>query len=240
MSRCTTKISGGMARANLVDHGVYVKPMSLNPFLGAVHDGTSTGYCQGYSAKPMHWLYRFRYNLLPQGISGGFFSRNPYGRYVHWLEVSTIEKLRVQLLSLEAMPVSVLTTIVIIYTLWFSYRLAFLHPDITLYNLGLWSTKPWVQQQRFNKKIDIDQQVYRWVHRVPEFAITDPIREMYRLEISANEPYLEHVRDLGREKELTLYANERTGGAGNIRPLNIPHEDLSGHNPGPLMSGNGV
>ncbi|TPP54246.1 hypothetical protein CGC21_22025 [Leishmania donovani] len=185
MSRCTNKISGGTARANLVDHGVYVKPMSLNPFLGAVHDGTSTGYCQGYSAKPMHWLYRFRYNVLPQGISCGFFSRNPYGRYVHWLE-------------------------------------------------------PWVQQQRFNKKIDIDQQVYRWVHRVPEFSITDPIREIYKLEIGANEPYLEHVRGMGREKELTLYANERTEGAGSIRPLNIRHEDLSGHNPGPLMSGHGV
>ncbi|CBZ28465.1 conserved hypothetical protein [Leishmania mexicana MHOM/GT/2001/U1103] len=240
MSRCTAKLSGGMARANLVDHGVYLKPMSSNPFLGAVHDGISTGYCQGYSAKPIHWLYRFRYNVLPQGISCGFFSRNPYGRYVHWLEVSTIEKIRLQLQSTESMPVAVLVTLVVIYTVWFSYRLSFLHPDITVYNLVLWSTKPWVQQQRFNKKIDIDQQVYRWVHRMPEFSITDPIREIYKLEIGANEPYLGYVRGMGREKELTLYANERTQEAGNIRPLNIRHEDRSGHNPGPLMSGHGV
>ncbi|CAJ1028628.1 hypothetical protein, conserved [Leishmania lindenbergi] len=240
MSRCTGRMSGGVARANLVDHGVYLKPMSLNPFLGTVHDGTSTGYFQGFSAKPIHWLYRFRYNLLPQGMSGGFFSRNPYGRFVHWLEVSTIEKIRLQLQTVESMPVSVMTAIVVLYSLWFSYRLTFLHPDITLYNLVLWSTKPWVQQQRFNKKINIDQQVYRWVHRVPEFNSNDPIREIYKLGVGANDPYLDHVRGMGREKELILYEHERRGGAGSILPLSVPHEDHSGHNPAPLTAGQGV
>ncbi|KAG5474668.1 hypothetical protein GH5_03966 [Leishmania sp. Ghana 2012 LV757] len=240
MSRCTNRLSGGIARANLVDHGAFLKPMSLNPCLGAVHDGVSTGYYQGFSAKPIHWLYRFRYNLLPQGMSGGFFSRNPYGRFVHWLEVSTIEKIRLQLMTVESMPVSVMTGIVVIYTVWFSYRLTFLHPDITLYNLGLWSTKPWVQQQRFNKKVDIDQPVYRWVHRAPEFLMNDPIRETYKLKIAANDPYLEYLRGIGREEELTLYGKERTDGAGNIRPLNIRHDDHSGHNPGPLTAGHGV
>ncbi|KAG5474337.1 hypothetical protein LSCM1_03117 [Leishmania martiniquensis] len=240
MSRLPNRLSGGIARANLVNHDAFVKPMSLNPFLGAVHDGISTGYHQGFSAKPIHWLYRFRYNLLPQGMSGGFFSRNPYGRFVHWLEVSTIEKVRLQLMTVESMPVSVLVSIVVVYSLWFSYRLAFLHPDITLYNLGLWSTKPWVQQQRFNKKIDIDQPVYRWVHRVPEFLINDPIREMYKLKIAANDPYLEYLRSIGREEELTVYEKDRADGAGNIRPLNIGHEDRSGHNPGPLTAGHGI
>jgi hypothetical protein len=240
MSRCTAKMSGGVARANVVDHGVLLKPVSCNPFLGAVHDGTSTGYMQGFAAKPIHWLYRFRHNLLPQGMSGGFFSRNPYGRYVHWLEVSTIEKMRMQLQTMESMPCSIVTTIVVIYTLWFSYRLTFLHPDITLYNLGLWPTKPWVQQQRFNKKIDIDQPVYRWVHRVPEFMAADPIRELYKLDVMANDPYLEYVRGMGRVEELTLYPHERVGGKGDILPLNIRHEDNSGHHPGPLTSGQGV
>ncbi|KAG5500425.1 hypothetical protein JKF63_03518 [Porcisia hertigi] len=240
MSRFSNKVSGGVARANLVDHGVYLKPMSSNPFLSAVHDGVSTGYGQGYSAKAMHWLYRFRYNLLPQGMACGFFSRNPYGRYVHWLEVSTINKVRLQLTSMEAMPVSVVTAIVLMYTLWFSYRLCFLHPDITVYNLVLWSTKPWVQQQRFNKKIDIDQKVYRWVHRMPECIFTDPIRETYKLGIAANDPYLEHVRGLGREKELTLSAEERRGSAGDILPIQIQRQDNRGHNPGPLTAGQGV
>ncbi|KAK7200971.1 P27 protein [Novymonas esmeraldas] len=240
MSRCTTKMSGGVARASIVDHGVFLKPMSGNPYFGAVHDGVSTHYLQGYSAKPIHWLYRFRYNLLPSGMSGGFFSRNPYGRYVHWLEVSTIEKIRMQLQTLESVPCTVVTMIVLAYTMWFSYRLSVLHPDITLYNLGLWPTKPWVQQQRFNKKIELDQPVYRWLHRVPEYSIGDPIRDMYKLEIMANDPYLEHVRSMGREKELTLYPHERTGGAGHLRPLNLHHEDHIGHNPGPLVAGSGV
>ncbi|KPA85427.1 putative mitochondrial P27 protein, putative (P27) [Leptomonas pyrrhocoris] len=240
MSRCTSKMSGGVARANLVDHGVLLKPVSCNPFLGAVHDGTSTGYMQGYAAKPIHWLYRFRHNLLPQGMATGFFSRNPYGRYVHWLEVSTIEKIRLQLQTMESMPCSVVTSIVVMYTLWFSYRLTFLHPDITLYNLGLWPTKPWVQQQRFNKKIELDQPVYRWVHRVPEFMAVDPARELYKLNVQANDPYLEYVRGMGREKELTLYPSERTGGKGDILPLNLRHEDHSGHHPGPLTSSQGL
>lgn len=240
MSRCTTKMSGGMARANIVDHGVLVKPVSFNPYLGAVHDGVSTGYLQGYAARSIHWLYRFRHNLLPQGMATGFFSRNPYGRYVHWLEVSTIEKMRLQMQTMESMPCSIVTAIVLVYTIWFSYRLAYLHPDITLYNLGLWPTKPWVQQQRFNKKIDIDQPVYRWVHRVPEFMSVDPIRELYKLEVAANDPYLEYVRGMGREKELTLYSQERTGGKGDLLPLNIRHEDNSGHHPGPLTAGQGV
>ncbi|KPI83441.1 hypothetical protein ABL78_7527 [Leptomonas seymouri] len=147
-----------------------------------------------------------------------------------------MEKMRLQLMSIESMPCSIVSAIVFIYTTWFCYRLAFLHPDITLYNLGLWPTKPWVQQQRFNKKIEVGQPVYRWVHRVPEFMSVDPVRELYKLDVAANDPYLEYVRGMGREKELTLHASERTGGKGDILPLNMRHEDNSGHHPGPLTS----
>lgn len=229
MSRASCRISGGMARQCVVDHGVYMQPMSHNPYLCAVHDGVSTGYNQGFLPKPVHWLYRFRYNVLPQGFATGFFSRNPYGRYVHWLEVSTIEKMRLQLLTVESMPCSIVSAIVLLFTGWFCYRLAFLHPDITMYNVGLWTTKPWVQQQRFNKAKELDQQLYRWVHRVPEYLITDPIRELYKLEVSHNDPYLEYTRSIGREKELKLYSHERKNGLGEILPLNMKHEDNSGH-----------
>ncbi|EPY31972.1 P27 protein [Strigomonas culicis] len=211
-----------------------MKPMPGNPYLSAVHDGASTGYQQGFSARPLNWLYRFRYNVLPSGMSGGFFSRNPYGRYVHWLEVSTMEKIRLQLIGVESMPCSIMTTLVSLYTLWFLYRLAFLHPDITLYNLGLWVTKPWVQQQRFNKKMELDQTIYRWIHRAPEYLMVDPLREMYKLQIAANDPYYEYVKGLGRESELVLAQEERVGGAGDIRPFQMRHEDNSGHNPAPL------
>lgn len=229
-------MSGGAARQSVVEHANYMKPMSHNPYLCAVHDGSSTGYMQGYTARPVNWLYRFRYNLLPQGFATGFFSRNPYGRYVHWLEVSSIEKMRMQSLTIESMPCSIVSGIVILFTLWFCYRLAFLHPDITLYNIGLWPTKPWVQQQRFNKKKELDQPVYRWTHRAPEYFITDPMRELYKLDVGANDPYYEYVKGMGREKELLLYANERKGGQGELLPLNLTHEDIHGHNPGPLTT----
>lgn len=230
---------GGMARTNVVDHGVFVKPISHNPFISTEHNGISTGYLQGFSAKPMHWLYRFRYNFLPQGFATGFFSRNPYGRYVHWLEVSTIEKMRLQVTSLEGLPATVVTTIVVGFTIWYLYRLAFLHPDITLYNIGLWTTKPWISAQRFNKKQEIDQPVYRWIHRAPEYYITDPYRELVKLGVAANDTWEAHARSAGREDELLTGPHDKNwlvGGKGNLTTLNIPHEDKSGHSPGPFPS----
>lgn len=217
MSRASNKISGGMARQTVVDHGYYLKPMSNNPYLCTTHDGVSTTYQAGFSPKHVNWLYRFRYNLLPQGMSGGFYSRNPYGRYVHWLEVSTIEKMRLQLLTMESIPCSVVSVIVLIFTAWHCYRLAFLHPDITLYNMSLWTTKPWVQQQRFNKKVEMDQEVYRWIHRTPEFMMEDPIRELYKLGVAANDPVLELAKKEGTEKDLLLHQWEYTTTAPDIQ-----------------------
>ncbi|KAH8609656.1 hypothetical protein ERJ75_001180600 [Trypanosoma vivax] len=237
MSRLSTRISGGAARSNVVDHGVYLKPITHNPYICTVHDGVSTGYLEGFSPKPIHWLYRFRYNLLPQGFSCGFFARNPYGRYVHWLEVSTIEKIRLQVSSMESLPATVLTLIVFAYTMWFSYRLAFLHPDITLYNIALWTTKPWVSAQRFNKKHRLDQPVYRWVHRAPEYLMYDPYRELTKLGVAANDTWLEHVRSIGREEDLLVSPRDPgygVNGKGKIMPVDIPHDDKSGHSPGPM------
>ncbi|KAG5494297.1 hypothetical protein GH5_02308 [Leishmania sp. Ghana 2012 LV757] len=217
MSRVSNKIGGGRGCQTVVNHGYYLKPMTGNPYLCTQHDGVTTAYQQGFFPKDVNWLYRFRYNLLPMGMSGGFFSRNPYGRYVHWLEVSTIEKMRLQLLTLESVPCSVVTAIVVLFTMWHSYRLTFLHPDITLYNLGLWPTKPWLQQQRFNKKKELDQEVYRWVHRVPEFMIDDPIRDLYKLGIAANDPVLTIAKEQGVAKEMTMAQSEYTSTSPDIR-----------------------
>ncbi|EPY43328.1 P27 protein [Angomonas deanei] len=206
--------------------------MSGNPYLFTTHDGSSTAFQQGFVAKPINWLYRFRYNYLPAGMQTGFFSRNPYGRYVHWLEVSTIEKMRLQLMTVESIPFSFWSIALLLYTSWFTYRLAFLHPDITLYNIGLWVTKPWVQQNRFNKKVELDQTIYRWVHRVPELMIEDPLRDIHKMQVAANDPYYEYVKGLGRESELLLRRSEKSGGAGDILPIQMKHEDNHGHNPG--------
>ncbi|AIO01404.1 hypothetical protein LPMP_331120 [Leishmania panamensis] len=217
MSRAANRISGSMACQTVVNHGYYLKPMTGNPYLCTQHDGVTTAYQQGFSPKDVHWLYRFRYNLLPQGMSGGFFTRNPYGRYVHWLEVSTIEKMRLQMLSLESVPCSVVSIFVVLFTAWHLYRLAFLHPDITLYNLGLWPTKPWLQQQRFNKKKELDQEVYRWVYRVPELMMNDPIRDMYKMGIAANDPVLAIAKEQGVANELTMDHDQYTSTSPDIR-----------------------
>ncbi|ESL10160.1 hypothetical protein TRSC58_02111 [Trypanosoma rangeli SC58] len=237
MSRVTTKICGGMARSNVVDHGVYVKPVSHNPFISSVHDGVSTGYLEGFAAKPIHWLYRFRFNSLPQGFATGFFSRNPYGRYVHWLEVSTIEKMRVQAFSVEGLPCNIVSVLVTLYSLWYCYRLCFLHPDLTLYNIGLWTTKPWISAQRFNKKHELDQPVFRWIHRTPEYFVPDPYRELTKLGVAANDTWKEYVKSVGREDELLIGPLDKgygVAGKGKLLPMDIAHEDKSGHNPGPL------
>ncbi|KAG5495067.1 hypothetical protein JKF63_02120 [Porcisia hertigi] len=217
MSRASSKMCGGLAARTVVDHGYYLKPMTGNPYLCTQHDGVSTGYLQGFFPKDVNWLYRFRYNLLPAGMSGGFFSRNPYGRYVHWLEVSTIEKMRLQMLSLESVPCSVVTVIVVLFTMWHSYRLTFLHPDITLYNLGLWSTKPWLQQQRFNKKKELDEEVYRWVCRAPELMMDDPIRDMYKLGITANDTVSAMAEAQGVKNDLTMSQAEYSSSSPDIQ-----------------------
>ncbi|KAK7194702.1 hypothetical protein NESM_000389500 [Novymonas esmeraldas] len=219
MSRASNKMSGGVACHSVAEHARFLKPMTGNPYLCAQHDGVTTAYQQGFTARPVHWLYRFRYNLLPVGMSGGFFSRNPYGRYVHWLEVSTIEKMRLQMLTLESVPCSVVTIVVLLFTLWHSYRLSVLHPDTTLYNLGLWPTKPWVQQQRFNKKKELGQEVYRWVYRAPEFMIEDPIRDMYKMGIMANDPVLVMAKEQGVEHELTMSVSEYTSSSPDVHRI---------------------
>ena len=83
----TLKITGGVPH-RVIEQPYFLKNMPMNPYLGTVHDGVSTGYHQGFSVKPIHWLYRFRHNYLPTGMPVGMYSRNPAGKALHWLEAS--------------------------------------------------------------------------------------------------------------------------------------------------------
>ncbi|CUF11912.1 transmembrane protein, putative [Bodo saltans] len=236
MARASNKMSGGMARYNVIDHGHYLKPVSQNPYIGTVHDGMSTGYGQGFASKAMPFLYRFRHNLLPQGMATGFFSRNPSGKHVHWLEVSTIEKMRVRAVSEDAFPPMFVTMIVIAFTTYHLFRIAAYHPDITMYNLGVFTSKPWIQQMRFTKKHPLDKPVFKFVQRVPSeyFQMEDPITIMYKNQWTANDPWLEFVKSKGLEDQLYVKGFQTkgwgTGGAGNILPRDdVPYDDKMAH-----------
>lgn len=235
MARASTKMCGGNAKFNVVDHGHYLKPISMNPYVGTVHDGVTTAYNEGFSSKAMPFLYRFRHNLLPQGIATGFFSRNPSGKHVHWLEVSTIEKMRVRAVQEDAFPPMFVTVVVIAFTAYHLYRIAAYHPDITMYNLGVWTSKPWIQQMRFTKKHPLDKPVFKYVQRGSfEFLqMEDPITIMYREGRTANDPWLAFVKSKGVEDQLYVKGFQKgwgTGGAGNILPCDVPYEDKMAHN----------
>lgn len=235
MARVTHKMSGGIARFHAVDHPYYLRTVSHNPYVGAVHDGVSTGYGQGFASKHIPFLYRFRFNLLPQGQNTGFFCLNPMGKHIHWLEVSTIEKMRVRVMSEEAVPALYIMMLTIAFTAYHLYRLAFHHPDLTLYNIAIFTTKPWVTQMRFAKVHPMDKPVFRYVVRCPEIYGEDPIRPMYDIKISPNDPYYAFLESIGKEKELSITPSTRgwgEGGAGKLLPrTDMPNASTSGHNP---------
>jgi hypothetical protein len=231
------KMSGGMARFNVVEHANLVKPVSHNPYIGTVHDGVTTGYNEGFSSKAMPFLYRFRHNILPQGMATGFFSRNPSGKHIHWLEVSTIEKMRVRAFTDEAFPPLFVSALVLAFTAYHVYRYIVYHPDLTLYNLGVWTSKPWITQMRFAKKHPLDKPVFKFIQRVPSdyYGVEDPVKFMYRNGVCANDPWLDFVKSKGKENELYIKGSGKgwgTGGAGNLLPRDdVPYDNKTGHAP---------
>ena len=204
MSRCTQKLAGGGTMcANLVQHGNYVKPVPQNPYILTVHDGVSTGYQQGFSPKPVNWLYRFRHNLLPLGISHGHFIRNPGGKYTHYLEVTTMEKLLVRAKSQEGLPFTVACTLFVVCTIFHMARAMIWNPQYTFFNIVLWPNKAKVQQTRFSHKPNLFDKPFRYIERVPELYMEDPQRAVFQLGISANDPWLEWCKAHGRAADLT-------------------------------------
>jgi len=221
--RASHRLSQGLQKANVIDHGYYLKPMTMNPYVGTVHDGTTTAYNQGFVKKHMHWLQRFRYNLLPLAKTTGMYSVNKMGKHVHYLEVSTIEKMRIKMVSEEFRPMYQLMIIVVVFSLWQFHRLVHHHPDLSYYNFVMWTTKPWVTQYRFTKKHRIDEPAYRYMIRCPEYYQEDPYRDLLDLGVIANDPYIEYCKAHGTEKDL----HERKWGAQGKRPPQmLPITDL--------------
>ena len=194
MSRYSHTIaSGGTAQTLAVAQPYYLKKVPGNPFLGCVHDGSSTGYMEGFSLKKIHWLYRWRHNHWP-GKSVGRWSRNVHGKDVHWLEVSSIEKFRLRCTDEESTGMAFIFWVTVAYTIYHCFRLLYYHPDLTMYNVALYTSKPWIMPFRANAKHVLAQPILRYHQRVPEFYCDDPIRQMYQLGMFANDPVMERAK----------------------------------------------
>lgn len=220
MARASVRCAGGGASMkHVVDQPYFLKKMPSNPYLGAVHDGKTTAYNEGWSVKPMNWVYRFRHNSLPTGIPTGFYNRNPGGKQVHWLEVSTIEKVRVQLAGEEAFGPDLLCGLCIVFTIYHTIRYYTYHPDLSFYNFVLWTSKPFTTMNRASVKHTYDQPTFRMMQRAPEFYAKDQIREMYKLGVVANDPFFERVKAAGREDELYMENKDYTRTKPALRQL---------------------
>ena len=203
----------------------YLKHMPGNPAFGLVHDGTSTQYGQGFSVKKMSWIYRFRHNVSHRGALP-LYLRNPGGKWAHWLEVSTIKKGMTVLANHEAAPHVLSSVIVIAFASWQILRYLFFHPELTVYMLAMYPTKSWLTQHRYNERHPMDKPVFRWFQRVPEFYFYDNYRDFIKMGILANDPYVEYMKSIGRERDLTLYMDDKgwgEGGQGKIADL-LPYE----------------
>lgn len=220
MARAPQRIAGGGgSMQHVVEHPYFLKKMPSNPYIGTVHDGKSTAYNTGFSVKPMNWVYRWRYNSQPTGIPTGPFNRNPGGKQVHWLEVSTIEKLRVQLAGEECFGPNLLCGAVIAFTIYHGIRYYLYHPDLSFYNVMLWTSKPFTMMNRASQKHTMDQPTFRYMQRPPEFYGIDPIRSLYKLGVAANDPFVVRVKAAGREDELYMSNKDYTRSKPALRQL---------------------
>jgi len=220
----------GMAPIFNVKQPYFVKHSPINPFLGSVHDGISTEYLQGYSVKPMHWLYRFRWNVSPYGGTT-LYLRNPGGKVLHWLEVSIPKKLAAEAFSNEFRPHLMTAIFVVVFTTWQLARYAFFHPELSFYGITVYPTKNWITQYRFNERHPMDKPVFRYFQRCPEFYSYDAYRDLIKMGVIANDPYVAYMQKIGKEKDLILYADERgwgEGGRGKIVDL-LPREWRAKH-----------
>jgi hypothetical protein len=188
-------------------HACYLKFSPMNPGFGSQYDGTTTAFGQGYTSKPMNWLYRFRYNTTPRGVTP-LYLRNPGGKTIHWLEVSLIDKAMEVGFSGEFRPHLFTAIIVISFTAWQISRYLLFHPELTLYMLAMYPTKVWLTQHRYNDSHPLDKPVFRYAQRAPEFYWYDPYRDLIKLGVLANDPYVDYIKSIGLEKELVKYADE--------------------------------
>lgn len=214
--RCTGNFE---AAAKVVDHPYYLKNMPSNPYIGAVHDGSSTAYRGGFVSKHMNHLYRFRYNLFPRGQTTGYYAGNKFAKHVHWLEVSTVERFRVQALGEEAIPMFWLSICVFSWTFYHLYRLCMEHKDGTAYLIVGPFLKHAVKMTRFSEVSELNERIpYRLFQRPAEWNSYDTYKELYKLDIAANDPYLDLLKANNLLDEAVAPANHVVpGGFGDVK-----------------------
>lgn len=211
---------------NVCEQPYYLKPTGENPFLGTQHDGVSAEYGTGYTVKPIHHLYRFTHNILPENIPRGGL-RNPWGKRMHWLEISAWAQMKSDHNVFDALPPIILTMIVLGLTFFHCLRLCVYHPDITWYNLAFPTNKSFVPFVRFNEKHQLDQPTYRYFQNQSEFFFKDAHKRAgLEMDFIVNDPFINHVKEIGRGDELEIHGSmgKGTKGVGNAgRGYLVPH-----------------
>jgi len=197
----------GYAKVFAVNQPYYLKNAPGNPWFGAVHDGVSTEAGAGFSVKPIQWLYRFRWNSQRRG-AGPFYLRNPGGKMPHWLEVTQWNKLSPHLWNTETFPHTALSIFCSCLVIWNLTRYVFFHPDLTIYNIIYFSMRHYVNVLRNMQIPNLDTPVFRWVQQPSEFYGYNPHREMIKLGVCANDPYLEYMKAIGKADLLTKMPEE--------------------------------
>jgi len=197
----------GFARVFAVEQPYYLKHSPGNPWFGAVHDGAATEYNGGFTLKPIHWLYRFRWNSQRRGFQP-MNLRNPGGKCPHWLEISQWAKARPHMWNMESYPHTMLFFVCSAIVIWNLSRYIFFHPDLTLYNLTWFSLKRYANILRNNQIPNLDTPVFRWLQQPSEFYFYHPHREMLKLGVIANDPYVEYIKAIGKQDLLIKMPGE--------------------------------
>lgn len=198
--RAWQKCFGG-ARVFQSEPPYYLKQSPGNPWFGMVHDGTSTAWGEGFTHKPMNWIYRFRWNSQHRGAQT-LFTRNPGGKCPHWLEISYYAKMKPHLFNYEVLPHTIMLMIVSAIVIWNLSRYVLFHPDLTIYNVIYFSMRRYVNVLRNQEIPNLDTPTFRWFQAAPEFYGYNPHREMIEMGVLANDPYLEYMKAIGKEKTL--------------------------------------
>lgn len=208
---------------SVVPQPYYLKKTGMNDFLGVKHDGHSTGYLEGYSVKPIHFLNRFRHNeyqfLTP------WYVKNPPGKDKHWLEVTIKEKVVARLNQEEAWGGVVLCLLIVPFTLWQLGWYFLYHPEYNLYVSASPPMKHMSVMSRTEALPSLDKPIFRWFQRQTEFYGYEAYRELIRMEVIANDPYIEWAKKNGRYEELKQFPEEWGWGKGKKNKLS-PVEQL--------------
>jgi hypothetical protein len=208
--RHNSLIHGGGEAIFFAKQSRYLAHVPANPTFGCVHDGVSVEYMQGFTEKPMHWLYRFRHNTNPRGATP-LYLRNPGDKVKHWLEISNFKKFMTQVNQEDAYPHVLTALFCFVFSAWQISRYLLYHPDMTLYNVAMYPTKTYIEQGRYNAYHPMDKPSFRWTQRNSEFYSYDIYREMIDMGVIANDPFIEDVKARGLADQLTNYAEEGYG-----------------------------